>query len=127
MSQTDLQQFDILLCIGNKVDLLAGHPAHVEYRRRLLKLDVSSGALIPELDYGISESEGTSLLGEEDSSWEIKRSCMDWCIEHNIEFIEACGSNTEFDNCKACFFVLHVIFILFFYLRCKFICLALKR
>lgn len=127
MSQTDLQQFDILLCIGNKVDLLAGHPAHVEYRKRLLKFGESSGGLRPELDYGISESEGTSLLGEEDSSWEIKRSCMDWCIEHNIEFIEACGSNAEFDNCKACSLCFYAIFISFFYLRCKFICLELKR
>ncbi|KAF9595380.1 hypothetical protein IFM89_000298, partial [Coptis chinensis] len=28
VSETDIQKFEILLCIGNKVDLLPGHPAH---------------------------------------------------------------------------------------------------
>lgn len=104
MAQNDIQKFDILLCIGNKVDLLPGHPAHVEYRRRSLKFGESSGDFSLQLDYGISETEGSSLLGDEEPSWEIKRSCMDWCIEHNIEYIEACASNADFDNCKAFLF-----------------------
>ncbi|KAL3525153.1 hypothetical protein ACH5RR_013525 [Cinchona calisaya] len=99
VSQNDIQKFDILLCIGNKVDLIPGHPVHVEYRRHLMKSGECSGDFSQQLDYGISETEGNSLLGDEEPSWEIKRSCMDWCIEHNIEYIEACASNADFDNC----------------------------
>ncbi|KAM1155988.1 hypothetical protein ACFX11_027090 [Malus domestica] len=38
VSRTDVQKFDILVCVGNKVDLVLGHPVHTEYRRRLQKL-----------------------------------------------------------------------------------------
>uniref|UniRef100_A0A5B7AU79 Uncharacterized protein n=1 Tax=Davidia involucrata TaxID=16924 RepID=A0A5B7AU79_DAVIN len=100
VSRTDIQKFDILLCIGNKVDLLPGHAAHVEYRRRLQKVAESSGNPYLEFsEYGISETEGSSLLGEEEPSWEIKSSCLEWCSEHNIEYIEACASNADFDRC----------------------------
>lgn len=99
VSHTDIQNFEILLCIGNKVDLVTGHPAHAEYRRRLLKLEDSAADLYSE-EYGISELEGTSLLGDEEPSWDIRRSCLEWCTDHNIEFIEACGSNADFDKCK---------------------------
>nr|XP_043627987.1 uncharacterized protein LOC122599526 [Erigeron canadensis] len=93
VSHNDIRNFDILLCIGNKADLVPGHPAHVEYRRRLLNLDESA-------ESGFSEIEGSSLLGDEESSLlEIKRSCMEWCLEHNIEYIEACASNPRFDKC----------------------------
>ncbi|KAL9303366.1 hypothetical protein ACSQ67_020629 [Phaseolus vulgaris] len=98
VSHTDIQNFEILLCIGNKVDLVSGHPAHAEYRRRLLKLEDSAVDSYSE-EYGISESEGTSLLGDEAPSWDIRRSCLEWCTDHNIEFIEACASNAEFDKC----------------------------
>lgn len=98
VSRTDIQKFDILLCIGNKVDLLPGHPAHVAYRRHLQKLGDSS--FDPEFsDYGISETEGASLLGDEESPSEITRSCLEWCTEHKIEYIEACASNADFDRC----------------------------
>ncbi|PIN12960.1 hypothetical protein CDL12_14420 [Handroanthus impetiginosus] len=100
VSRTDIQNFDILLCIGNKVDLLPGHPAHVEYKRRLLKHGESS--VSPPLgfvEYGLSETEGSSLLGDEELSWEFKRSCSEWCLEHNIEYVEACASNADFDQC----------------------------
>uniref|UniRef100_A0A5B7AW13 Uncharacterized protein n=1 Tax=Davidia involucrata TaxID=16924 RepID=A0A5B7AW13_DAVIN len=100
VSRTDIQKFDILLCIGNKVDLLPGHAAHVEYRRRLQKVAESSGnPYLAFSEYGISETEGSSLLGEEEPSWEIKSSCLEWCSEHNIEYIEACASNADFDRC----------------------------
>lgn len=100
VSSMDIQKFEILLCIGNKVDLLPGHSAHVEYRRRLLKLGESGDDPNFEFsEYGISETEGSSLLGDEEPSSEIKRSCMEWCLENNIEYIEACASNTEFDKC----------------------------
>ncbi|KAJ1413351.1 Small GTPase superfamily [Sesbania bispinosa] len=99
VSQTDIQIFEILLCIGNKMDLVPGHPAHAEYRRRLLKLEDSASDLYSEFEYGISESEGTSLLGDEEPSCDIRRSCLEWCTEHNIEFIEACASNADFDKC----------------------------
>lgn len=92
VSCNDIGNFDILLCIGNKADLIVGHSAHIEYRRR----EQSS-------EYGISENEGSSLLGddneEEESSLKIKKSCMEWCLEHNIEYIEACASNPQFDKC----------------------------
>lgn len=100
VSCNDIRNFDILLCIGNKADLVPGHSAHVEYRRRLLNLgqpqdDHGSDSS----EYGISETEGSSLLGNEEPSLEIKRSCMEWCLEHNIEYIEACASNARFDKC----------------------------
>ncbi|KAF5203809.1 Gtp binding protein [Thalictrum thalictroides] len=100
VSQIDIHKFEILLCIGNKVDLLPGHPAHIEYRRLLQKRAESSSDPHPEFfDYGISESEGSSLLGDVEPSWDLRRSCLEWCIQHNIEYIEACASNAEFDKC----------------------------
>nr|AFK48610.1 unknown [Lotus japonicus] len=42
VSHTDIQNFEILLCIGNKVDVVPGHSAHADYRRRFLKLEDSS-------------------------------------------------------------------------------------
>lgn len=100
VSRTDIQKFDILLCIGNKVDLLPSHSAHIEYRRKLLKSADSSGSSCTEiLDSGIDETEGRSLLGDDESSWEIKQDCMKWCVEHNIEYVEACASNVDFDKC----------------------------
>lgn len=102
VSHTDIQKFDILLCIGNKVDLHPGHPAHVEYKRRLLKRGESS--VNPHLDfseYGISETEGSTLLGDDEPLWEFKRSCLEWCLEHNIEYVEACASNADFDQCES--------------------------
>ncbi|KAK7262780.1 hypothetical protein RJT34_30360 [Clitoria ternatea] len=73
VSHTDIQNFKILLCIGNKADLVAGHPAHSEYRRRLLKLEDSAVDLNSKFsDYGISESEGTSLLWCEEPSRDIR-------------------------------------------------------
>lgn len=102
VSHSDIQNLDLLLCIGNKVDLLPGHPAHVEYKRRLLKLGESSVNSHMEFsEYGISETEGSSLLGDEEPSLGFKRSCIEWCLEHNIEYVEACASNADFDKCKA--------------------------
>ncbi|CAH9080527.1 unnamed protein product [Cuscuta europaea] len=101
VSHTDIQKFDILLCIGNKVDLLPGHSGHVEYRRRLLKYAESSGSSYTEIfNSGIAETEGSNLLGGEDeSSLGIKKACMEWCSQHNIEYVEACASNVDFDKC----------------------------
>ncbi|KAD5960754.1 hypothetical protein E3N88_12226 [Mikania micrantha] len=92
VSCNNIQNFDILLCIGNKADLVPGHSAHIQYKRHLLSHDESS-------EYGIYESEGSSLLGDEESSLEVKKSCMEWCLEHNIEYIEACASDPRFDKC----------------------------
>ncbi|KAK7266482.1 hypothetical protein RIF29_19126 [Crotalaria pallida] len=101
VSSTDIGHFEILLCIGNKVDLLPGHPVHAEYRRRSLKLEDSTVDPYSEFTgYGISESEGTSLLGDEEpTAGDIRRSCLEWCTENNIEFVEACASNADFDKC----------------------------
>lgn len=75
---------------------------HSEYRRHLLKVgELSDDSHIEFAEYGISETEGSSLLGEDESSWETRRSCLEWCTEHNIEYIEACASNADFDKCKA--------------------------
>ena len=105
VSRNDMQRFEIVLCIGNKVDLVPGHPVHAEYRRRLLKTEdpvIDSCAELTE--YGISESEGTSLLENDDPdpTWDSRRSHLEWFTEHGIEFIEACASNADFDKCKAC-------------------------
>ncbi|KAL8556301.1 hypothetical protein ACS0TY_003938 [Phlomoides rotata] len=99
VSSIDIQKFDILLCLGNKVDLLPGHPAHIEYKRRLLKKGESSVNPLDFSEYGISETEGSSLLGNEESSWEFRKSHIEWCLEHNIEYVEACASNIDFDKC----------------------------
>lgn len=99
ISQTDIRKFEILLCIGNKADLLPGHPAHVQYRRLLQRRAHSSSAPEGFFEYGISESEGNSLLGDEEPLWDLRRSCLEWCIQYNIEYIEACASNADFDKC----------------------------
>ncbi|CAL5030395.1 unnamed protein product [Urochloa decumbens] len=99
-ANVDMQRFEVLLCIGNKADLIPGHGAHVEYRRRMQRLGESSSDPHPDyLDFGINESEGCGLLSEEDPCIEIRNSTLQWCIEQNIEYIEACASNTDFDNC----------------------------
>ncbi|KAJ4878744.1 GTP binding [Raphanus sativus] len=95
----DINSFDILLCIGNKVDLVPHHPAHDEYRRRLLKATDSSSTDLYD-EFGISQSEGSSLLGsDDDTSVDIRGTCLEWCRDNNIEFIEACASNPDFDKC----------------------------
>uniref|UniRef100_A0A1J3FKS8 Ras-related protein Rab-11A n=1 Tax=Noccaea caerulescens TaxID=107243 RepID=A0A1J3FKS8_NOCCA len=101
VSHIDINSFDILLCIGNKVDLIPHHLAHDEYRRRLLKATDSSRNLYSDTDgFGISVTEGSRLLGsEEDTSLDIRGACLEWCCENKIEFIEACASNPDFDKC----------------------------
>ncbi|GER49410.1 CM0216.310.nc protein [Striga asiatica] len=96
VARTDIQRFDILLCIGNKVDLVPDHPAHMEYKRRFMRQEES---LLGFTEYGISETEGSSLLREEETNSELKRSCLEWCLDHNIEYVEACASNADFDKC----------------------------
>uniref|UniRef100_A0A803MUR2 Uncharacterized protein n=1 Tax=Chenopodium quinoa TaxID=63459 RepID=A0A803MUR2_CHEQI len=99
VSHTDIQKSDILLCVGNKVDLVPGHPAHAEYKRHLQRLnDPFASSDVDSLEYGVFESEGSSLLGNEEPSCDIKRSCLEWCMECNIEYVEACASNAEFDK-----------------------------
>ncbi|CAN6680631.1 hypothetical protein ACFX13_018467 [Malus domestica] len=100
VSRTDLQKFDILVCVGNKVDLVPGHPVHAEYRRQLQKLGDPFADDGPAFTvYGISEAEGSSLLGNDEPPGEARHTCLEWCTEHNIEFVEACASNADFDKC----------------------------
>ncbi|KAJ8751381.1 hypothetical protein K2173_016578 [Erythroxylum novogranatense] len=96
VSRNDVCKFDVLLCIGNKVDLVPGHPVHSEYRRRQLQRNGESSDEITDF-----ESEGASLLGyeQEQPAWDIRRSCLEWCADNNIEYIEACASNPDFDKC----------------------------
>ncbi|KAK3143885.1 hypothetical protein QOZ80_4AG0306210 [Eleusine coracana subsp. coracana] len=69
-------------------------------RRRVQRLGESSSDPHPEyLDFGINESEGFSLLSGEEKRIEIRDSTSQWCIEQNIEYIEACASNADFDKC----------------------------
>lgn len=99
VAKIDLGKFEILLCIGNKVDLVPGHSAHVEYRRFMQKRGESASDPHPEFwDYGINEEEGCSLLGDEDSVG-ISKTCLEWCVDHNIEYVEACASDANFDKC----------------------------
>jgi hypothetical protein len=96
----DIQRFEVLLCVGNKADLVPGHAAHVEYRRRMQRIGESSADPHPEyFDFGINENEGCGLLSEEEPRIEIRDSTLQWCIEQNIEYIEACASNADFDKC----------------------------
>ncbi|XP_047979085.1 uncharacterized protein LOC125221004 [Salvia hispanica] len=43
--------------------------------------------------------EGSSLLGNDEPSLGFKRSCIEWCLEHNIEYVETCATNANFDQC----------------------------
>lgn len=100
VSCNDIKRFEILVCIGNKIDLLPGHFAHIEYRKRLQKHGKSLSDTHSE--YGILASESASLLVDEDfPSNDLRNSCMEWCVNNNIEYFEACGSNAEFDKCEA--------------------------
>lgn len=100
VSHTDIQKSDILLCIGNKADLVPGHPAHDEHKRRLQRLDDPfASSDLDSFEYGVFESEGSSLLGNDEPLCDIKRSCLEWCVERNIEYVEACASNADFDKC----------------------------
>uniref|UniRef100_A0A7N0TDQ2 Uncharacterized protein n=1 Tax=Kalanchoe fedtschenkoi TaxID=63787 RepID=A0A7N0TDQ2_KALFE len=99
VGSVDLGKFDVLLCVGNKVDLVEGHTAHVEYKRRLMKK--SEG--LEDLGYGVVENEGRGLLQEEESGVDvgvgIEKLCVEWCVENGIEYVEACAANAEFDKC----------------------------
>ncbi|CAL1400063.1 unnamed protein product [Linum trigynum] len=84
VSRNEIHDFEILLC-------------------QKLELEQSASD-----EFGISETEGANLLGnnedeeemvEEDQSFPIRRSCIEWCTDRNIEYIEACASNPEFDKC----------------------------
>jgi alpha- and gamma-adaptin-binding protein p34 len=101
IASIDIQRFEVLLCIGNKTDLVPGHGAHVEYRRRMQRLGESSSDPHAEYsDFGINESEGFGLLSREEKLREIRNSASQWCIEKNIEYADACASNADFDKCK---------------------------
>lgn len=63
------------------MDLIPGNPIHAAYRRRSLKLEDSAIDLYSE--FNECESEGTSLLGDEEPSRNmIRGSCLEWCTEH---------------------------------------------
>ena len=120
VSHTDIGNFEILLCIGNKVDRIPGHPVHAEYTKRILKLaDSSTHPSSDFTEYGISGTEGSSLLGDEDPS-NIRTKCLEWCIDHGIEFIEACGSNADFDKCKPIFSICFIIPVFTLLLHCTY-------
>ena len=54
VANVDVQRFEVLLCIGNKADLVPDHGAHVEYRRRMQRNGESSTDPHPEyLIFGI--------------------------------------------------------------------------
>ncbi|KAI4386874.1 hypothetical protein MLD38_004761 [Melastoma candidum] len=90
VSRNDMKDFDILLCIGNKVDLVPSHPVHAEYRRKIQNIGDESIDYYAALDdCGISETEGSSLLGNAGSVLEIRDSCLEWCVDNNIEYVEA--------------------------------------
>eukprot|EP00252_Welwitschia_mirabilis_P002522 TRINITY_DN12488_c0_g1_i1.p1 TRINITY_DN12488_c0_g1~~TRINITY_DN12488_c0_g1_i1.p1 ORF type:complete len:420 (-),score=104.86 TRINITY_DN12488_c0_g1_i1:63-1322(-) len=99
-SGVDLQKFEIVLCVGNKADLVPGHFAHAEYRRLVQKGGESSSDPHPEFwDYGIDRQEGCSLLNEDEDVSELQNACIDWCRQNNIEYVEACAVNDTFDKC----------------------------
>uniref|UniRef100_A0A0C9SB09 TSA: Wollemia nobilis Ref_Wollemi_Transcript_1339_1690 transcribed RNA sequence n=1 Tax=Wollemia nobilis TaxID=56998 RepID=A0A0C9SB09_9CONI len=103
ISGIEMQKFEILLCVGNKADLLPGHFAHAEYRRQIQIRGESSSDPHPEFwDYGIHRSEGSSLLNDDkEPSDGVQRSVTEWCNQNNIEYIEACAINDAFDKCMS--------------------------
>ncbi|KAL3694309.1 hypothetical protein R1sor_007960 [Riccia sorocarpa] len=102
-TKVQLENFEILLCVGNKADHVPDHFAHAEYRRKLQKGGESSSDPHPEyFDYGIDRSEGSGLLEEESEPAEDgRRSRIEWCAERGIEYIEACAINEVFDKCMS--------------------------
>eukprot|EP00249_Psilotum_nudum_P017627 c26415_g1_i1 orf=302-1783(+) len=102
-SEVELQKFEILLCVGNKADCVPDHYGHIEYRRKVQKQGESSSDPHPEFwDYGIQQSEGSSLLFDENESLqERRRSCIEWCIDNGIEYVESCAIDEYFDKCMS--------------------------
>ncbi|XP_031489830.1 uncharacterized protein LOC116257340 isoform X2 [Nymphaea colorata] len=113
VSVNSLQNFEILLCVGNRADLVPNHFAFTEYRRRLQKQgECSSDPHLEFLDYGILDNEGCSLLSGDEveaDAPEIRKLYMDWCREHNIEYVEACAANADFDKSMLYFRCLHKV------------------
>ncbi|CAK9857970.1 unnamed protein product [Sphagnum jensenii] len=102
VSGIELKTFDILMCVGNKADCVPSHFGHTEYRQRLQKRGESSSDPHPEyLAFGIDLMEGSKLLSGEDheSPDDRRQSCIEWCSERGIEYIEACAVNEAFDQC----------------------------
>ena len=97
----DLTQPEVLLCVGNKADRLPGHFGHSEYRRRLQKRGESSSDPHPEFsDFGIQRSDGSSLLRDDgDPVDDMRSQRVEWCMEHGIEYLEACAVDHLFDQC----------------------------
>lgn len=97
----DIQKFDILLCIGNKVDFFLSYFVYDEYRRCLQRIEDFFVSLeVNFFDYGIFEIEGSSLLGNDKLLCDVSRLCLEWCMEYNIEYVEVCVFNVDFDKCK---------------------------
>ncbi|KAI9391283.1 hypothetical protein POPTR_007G064500v4 [Populus trichocarpa] len=90
---TDISNFLILLCVGNKVDRIPGHPVHAKYRKQLRRIGESGS-------FDNLSIEGSLLDDEEEPLREMKRSCIEWCTENGIEYIEACALNVDFDKCE---------------------------
>nr|XP_028945649.1 uncharacterized protein LOC103421347 isoform X7 [Malus domestica] len=88
VSQTDLQKFDILVCVGNIED-----DCRSLETRLLMPVQGSLRRESPRL-------KEAGLLGDDEPFWEARHTCLEWCTEHNIEFVEGCASNADFDRCK---------------------------
>ncbi|MCO5581855.1 hypothetical protein L7F22_035744 [Adiantum nelumboides] len=97
----NLQRLEILLCVGNKADRLPDHFAHREYRKRLQKRGESWSNADPDFwDFGIQQTDGSSLLEErKESADQLRSLCVNWCSEHGIEYLEACALDPAFDQC----------------------------
>jgi GTPase SAR1 family protein len=101
----DMMNYEVLMCVGNKADRLPTHFGHTEYRRRLQKRGESFSDPHPDfMDFGIDRTEGSGLLSDGDQKEEPEQrrhSCIEWCTEHGIEYIEACAINEVFDQCMS--------------------------
>ncbi|XP_061950055.1 uncharacterized protein LOC133673338 [Populus nigra] len=92
---TDISNFLILLCVGNKVDRIPGHPVHAKYRKQLRRIG----------ELGSFDNLSSLLDDEEESLREMKRSCIEWCTENGIEYIEACALNVDLTNVSTIFYL----------------------
>ncbi|KAJ3678645.1 hypothetical protein LUZ60_002448 [Juncus effusus] len=100
VARTNIEKFEILLCIGNKADLVPGHQAHATYKYRVQTRNESESDPLQEYsDFGRSEEEGSSLLWEKFEDDFRNNAALDWCTENNVEYVEACASNADFDKC----------------------------
>ncbi|KAF8702578.1 hypothetical protein HU200_032962 [Digitaria exilis] len=89
----DMQRFEVLLCIGNKADLVPGHGAHVEYRRRMQRLGESTSDPHPEYsDLGINKKST-----DDESNYDFEYEVLSHGSDDQWEFVGETSTSRSFE------------------------------